>query len=71
MQLAQNTITDLVRRAEAAGLLTREPSPVDRRSTLLGLSPEGERRLAGAVAGLREDRRQLTHLIRSLDAQGA
>ncbi len=66
MQLAQNTVTDLVARAEATGLLSREASPDDGRSSLLALTPEGERRLAGTVAGLRADRRRLATLLRSL-----
>lgn len=66
MQLAQNTVTDLVARAEASGLLTREPSEDDARSVYLRLSPEGERRLAGTVAGLRADRSRLSALVRSL-----
>lgn len=66
MQLAQNTVTDLVSRAEAAGLLAREASPNDGRITFLGLTPEGEHRLAGTVAGLRADRRRLAALMRSL-----
>src|SRR5512134_872688 len=41
MQLAQNTVTDLVARAEAVGLLRREASAVDGRSVLLTVSPEG------------------------------
>lgn len=66
MQLAQNTVTDLVSRAEEAGLLRREASTEDGRSTFLRLSPEGEHRLAGTVAGLRADRSRLLALVRSL-----
>ena len=67
MQLAQNTVTDLVRRAEAAGLLRREASADDGRSSFLSLSREGERRLARTVAGLRTDRSRLAALVRSLE----
>ncbi len=66
MQLAQNTVTDLVARTEAAGLLTREASPDDGRSALLRLTPEAERRLAGTVATLHDDRARLATLVRSL-----
>jgi DNA-binding MarR family transcriptional regulator len=66
MQLAQNTVTDLVRRAEEAGLLCREPSPVDGRVTYLALTAEGERRLAGTVGALHEDRERLIELVRAL-----
>jgi DNA-binding MarR family transcriptional regulator len=68
MQLAQNTITDLVARAEAAGLLARETSPDDRRRVFLALTAEGERRLAGTVADLRDDRERLVALARALPA---
>ena len=66
MQLAQNTVTELVARTEAAGLLSREISPDDGRIAFLALTPEGERRLAGTVAGLRADRGRLAALARSL-----
>lgn len=69
MQLAQNTVTDLVARAEAAGLLARETSADDARVVLLSLTPEGERRLAGTVVGLREDRERLMALARDLSAE--
>jgi DNA-binding MarR family transcriptional regulator len=68
MQLAQNTVTDLVSRAEGAGLLAREASPDDGRVAFLRLTDEGERRLAGTVAGLRADRQRLVALVRSLGA---
>src|SRR5438094_10633998 len=46
LQLAQSTVTELVRRAEAIGLVERERSSIDGRIAYLGLSAEGERRLA-------------------------
>src|SRR5438876_11999579 len=45
LQLAQSTVTELVRRAEEVGLLQRERSPDDGRVAFLRLTPEGERRL--------------------------
>src|SRR5436190_8394261 len=45
LQLAQSTVTELVRRAEEAGLVEREPSRLDGRVAHLHLSGEGERRL--------------------------
>lgn len=69
MQLAQNTVTELVARAEAAGLLTRETSPGDRRRVFLGLTAEGERRLSGSVAGLRGERGRLMALVRALPGE--
>ena len=46
LQLAQSTVTELVRRAEDAGLVEREQSTRDGRVAHLRLTPEGERRLA-------------------------
>jgi DNA-binding MarR family transcriptional regulator len=48
LQLAQSTVTELVRRAEEVGLLQRERSPDDGRIAFLRLTPEGERRLERA-----------------------
>jgi DNA-binding MarR family transcriptional regulator len=44
------TVTELVTRAEAAGLIEREQSPDDARVFWLGLTGEAEERLARAVA---------------------
>src|SRR5205809_5533875 len=46
LQLAQSTVTELVRRAEETGLLERERSSADGRIAYLRLSAEGEQRLA-------------------------
>jgi DNA-binding MarR family transcriptional regulator len=46
LQLAQSTVTELVRRAEEIGLVERERSSVDGRIAHLRLTTEGERRLA-------------------------
>src|SRR5919197_3104771 len=48
LQLAQSTVTELVRRAEQAGLIERRASSVDGRVAYLRLTSEGERRLARA-----------------------
>lgn len=71
LQLAQNTVTELARRAEEAGLITRRPSEEDGRSAHLRLTEEGERRLAGTIIGLRADRRSLIALVGALDGSGA
>jgi DNA-binding MarR family transcriptional regulator len=46
--------TALVQRLEREGFVAREPHPHDRRSTLLRLTPESERRAGGALAPLVE-----------------
>ena len=62
--LAQNTVTELVARAETAGLQIREPSATDGRVVYLRVTAEGERRLAATVAELRADRRTLVDVVR-------
>jgi DNA-binding MarR family transcriptional regulator len=63
LQLAQSTVTELVRRAEAAGLVKREPSAKDGRVAYLSLTGEGERRLAGAVNELGPESRRLADVV--------
>ena len=63
LQLAQSTVTELVRRAESVGLLAREPSTRDGRVAYLKLTPEAERRLAGAVSDLGPEHRRLAALL--------
>jgi DNA-binding MarR family transcriptional regulator len=63
LQLTQSTVTELVRRAEKAGLILREASPDDARVTYLRAAPEGERRLAAVVAGLNDERGRLRELL--------
>ena len=67
LQLAQSTVTELVSRAEEAGLLTREQSHVDARVAHLRLTEEGERRLARAFTGLADERANLRHAFEHLD----
>lgn len=66
LQLAQSTITELVRRAEDAGLVAREQSPNDARVAHLRVTREGERRLARVVETLAVERAQLRETIAHL-----
>src|SRR6266516_1999547 len=59
LQLAQSTVTELVRRAEDTGLVERERSSVDGRIAYLRLTAEGERRLASAFTSNESERRAL------------
>jgi len=59
LQLAQSTVTELVGRAEEAGLVSREPSRADGRVAHLGLTDRGEELLAAAFTGLEAERRSL------------
>ena len=67
LQLAQSTVTELVGRAEQAGLLERERSEKDLRVAHLRLTAEGERRLARSVRGLEEERHELRRRLDALD----
>jgi len=67
LQLAQSTVTELVGRAERAGLIQRERSEKDLRVAHLRLSPEGERRLALSVRGLDEQRHERRQRLDALD----
>ena len=66
LRLAQTTVTDLVARAERAGLVERERSPEDARVALLRLTVEGERRLARSVRGHATERERLREMLRAL-----
>ena len=70
LQLAQSTVTELVGRAEEAGLIEREASTADGRVAHLRLSAEGEDRLARAFTGLASERRHLLSSLVSLDRDG-
>jgi DNA-binding MarR family transcriptional regulator len=64
MQLTQSTVTELVTRAEAAGLVRRDQSEEDARVFWLHLTEVGEERLARAVARNGPERHRLLELIR-------
>jgi DNA-binding MarR family transcriptional regulator len=70
LQLAQSTVTELVGRAEEAGLVEREPSTADGRVAHLRLTAEGEERLARAFTGLATERRHLLSSLVSLERNG-
>jgi DNA-binding MarR family transcriptional regulator len=63
MQLTQSTVTELVTRAESAGLLKREQSEDDARVFWLRLTPDADARLARAVARNGHERRRLLELL--------
>jgi DNA-binding MarR family transcriptional regulator len=67
LQLAQSTVTELVRRAEEAGLIARAQSSDDGRVAHLKLTDEGERRLAQAFTSNEQERQQLRAAIAHLD----
>jgi len=63
MQLTQSTVTELVTRAEAAGLVRRTQSEQDARVYWLELTPVGNERLARAVSRNGPERRRLLDLL--------
>ena len=63
LSLRQTAVTELVKRAEEAGLIKRTTSAVDGRVFVLALTVEGKRRLLKAFVGLRDERRQLAEAM--------
>src|SRR5919204_5049121 len=70
LQLAQSTVTELVRRAEEAGLVERERSEDDARVAHLRLTTEGERRLRESFTSLEQERQDLREAFEHLDQAG-
>jgi DNA-binding MarR family transcriptional regulator len=66
LQLAQSTVTELVRRAEEIGLIERRRSSRDGRIAHLRLTPEGERRLEQTFSSNDSERRALLEAFESL-----
>jgi DNA-binding MarR family transcriptional regulator len=64
LALTQSTVTELVQRAEEAGLVRRQPSELDGRVMHLLLTPLGERRFAAAFAEHGPEREQLLRALR-------
>ncbi|HEY3188262.1 MAG TPA: MarR family transcriptional regulator, partial [Solirubrobacteraceae bacterium] len=56
LHLRQTAVTELVKRAEEAGLIRRRRSDSDRRVFLLELTEDGDRRVTRAFHALRHDR---------------
>jgi DNA-binding MarR family transcriptional regulator len=66
MQLAQSTVTELVNRAERAGLVRRTASTLDGRVAHIALSRDGEERFAAAFRALAHERRALRKAVAEL-----
>ena len=67
LQLAQSTVTELVQRAENAGLVRRTQAREDGRIAYLTLTPEGERALRSVHDQLRPESEALAHILREVD----
>lgn len=67
LELAQSTVTELVKRAEDNGLVYREGSDRDGRIARLRLTESGERKLAQAFRAHEDERRRLFELLQQFD----
>ena len=67
LQLTQSSVTELVQRAEEAGLVLRDRSSADGRVVKLGLTEEAEARLAASVGEHGDERRLLIELVSSAE----
>ena len=67
LQLTQSAVTELVQRAEAAGLVDRRPSETDGRVFVLSLTGLGAKRLEAVHTALGPERAQLRHVVDALD----
>jgi DNA-binding MarR family transcriptional regulator len=63
LQLAQSSATELVDRAEAAGLIVRTGAPHDGRVVTISLSEAGEARFAAVFSALADDRAELLEYL--------
>ena len=63
LSLTQSAVTELVQRAELAGLVARTPSRSDRRVVHLSLTPLGSQKLAAVHSALGPERAQLRRVI--------
>jgi DNA-binding MarR family transcriptional regulator len=67
LHLRQTAVTELVKRAEEAGLVQRQRSGTDRRVFLLGLTEDGDRRVTRIFNALRRDRAAFAQAFEQLD----
>lgn len=66
LSLTQSAVTELVQRAEVAGLVDRAPSPEDGRVVHLSLTQLGAEKLAAVHNALGPERAQLRRVMDSL-----
>ena len=66
LSLTQSAVTELVQRAEAAGLVERAPSHEDGRVVHLSLTQLGEEKLAAVHNALGPERAHLRRVVESL-----
>jgi DNA-binding MarR family transcriptional regulator len=66
MHLAQSTVTELVNRAERAGVVRRTASALDGRVAHIALTKEGEKRFTASFRALAQERRALSQAVARL-----
>jgi DNA-binding MarR family transcriptional regulator len=71
MYVELHTATELVARAEQAGLVRRTTDTQDRRISRLALTEDGRRRLDATIEALRPERERLTELLADIHRQAA
>lgn len=67
LALTQSAVTELVQRAEQAGLVRREVCATDARVAHLSLTPSGEAKLAKVHTALGPERTELRRLVDALE----
>jgi DNA-binding MarR family transcriptional regulator len=67
LALTQSAVTELVQRAEQAGLIDRTPSKEDGRVTYLSLTATGDAKLAQVYEALGGERSQLRRVVDALE----
>ena len=67
LHLRQTAVTELVKRAEEAGLVQRRRSDSDRRVFMLELTEDGDRRVTRVFGALRRDRAAFARAFEQLD----
>lgn len=66
LSLSQTAVSELVKRAEQAGLVAKSPSRSDGRVSVLSLTAEGERLMLETFVGLRDERQQLFEALSAM-----
>jgi DNA-binding MarR family transcriptional regulator len=69
LHLRQTAVTELVKRAEEAGLVRRARSQTDRRVVLIALTEDGDQRVTRVFDALWRDRVDLAKALTELDSQ--
>jgi DNA-binding MarR family transcriptional regulator len=69
LYLALHSVTELVKRAEDAGLIRRSTDADDRRVSRLFLTEEGRRRLDETIVALRPERERVAELLADMHRQ--